>query len=73
MGNPVNFIDTLGTGFNDFYYEPANGFKRSYKEGSMGLVKGTGSLIRNTVGGTIGSIGKVSSSIGSALLYLTGD
>jgi vacuolar protein sorting-associated protein 13A/C len=39
----------------------------------MGLVKGTGSLIRNTVGGTIGSIGKVSSSIGSALLYLTGD
>ena len=73
LGNPNNLIDTLGSGFKDFYYEPANGFKKGVKEGSIGFMVGTGSLVRNTVGGTIGSVGKISSSIGSALLYLTGD
>lgn len=37
------------------------------------MVKGSGSLLRNTVGGTVGSLGKMTSSLGSALLYLTGD
>mmetsp|Transcript_2664 Transcript_2664/g.3681 ORF Transcript_2664/g.3681 Transcript_2664/m.3681 type:complete len:152 (+) Transcript_2664:2677-3132(+) len=73
FGNPVGFIGTVGSGFKDFYYEPAKGFHKSYRDGGYGLAKGTGSLLRNTVGGTIGSLGKVSSSIGSALLYLTGD
>lgn len=73
FGNPITFIDTVGTGFKDFYYEPANGFKKSYRDGGYGMMKGTGSLLRNTVGGTIGSIGKVSHSIGSALLFLAGD
>ena len=73
LGNPISFMDTVGTGFHDFYYEPATGFKKSFKDGGMGFAKGTGSLVRSTVGGTAGSLGKVSSSIGSALLYLTGD
>lgn len=63
----------MGTGFQDFVYEPANGFKKSFMDGSIGVVKGTGSLLRNTVGGTFGGLGKVSSAMSSALLYLTGD
>ena len=66
-------MDRVGTGFKDFYYEPANGFKKGLKEGSLGVVKGSGSLLRGTLGGTAGSLGKVSQSFGSALLYLTGD
>ena len=73
LGNPVGFFDTIGEGFSDFYYEPANGYQKSWTQGGVGAVKGTSSLVRNTVGGTIGSLGKVSSSISSALLYLTGD
>ncbi len=73
LGNPTGLIDTVGSGFRDFYYEPQEGFKKGYAEASLGVVKGTGSLLRNTVGGTVGSLGKVSKSIGSALLYLTGD
>ena len=26
FGNPVGFIGTVGSGFKDFYYEPASGF-----------------------------------------------
>ena len=63
----------MGNGFNDFYYEPANGFRKSNTDGMIGMAKGTGSLLRNTVGGTIGSLGKVSNAMSSALLFLTGD
>lgn len=73
LGNPINFMSTVGSGFRDFYYEPANGFRRSLAAGGLGMAKGAGSLVGKTVGGTIGSLGKVSSSLGSALLYLTGD
>ena len=26
LGNPVGFMDQVGTGFRDFYYQPAEGF-----------------------------------------------
>lgn len=73
LGNPVSFLDTIGSGITDFYYEPANGFSKGIKEGSIGLVKGTKSLVKNTFVGSVGSIGKVSSSMGSVMLQLTGD
>ena len=73
LGNPLGFMDQLGTGFRDFYYEPVNGFGRGFKEGSIGLAKGTKSLMKNTLVGSVSSLGKISNSLGSAMLHLTGD
>jgi len=73
LGNPVGFMDQLGTGFHDFYYEPANGFAKGFKEGLIGSAKGTTSLMKNTVVGSVSSLGKISTSLGSAMLHLTGD
>lgn len=45
----------------------------SFIDGSIGVMKGTGSLMKSTLVGTAGSLGKISNSLGSAMLYLTGD
>ena len=73
IGNPVGFMDTIGTGMNDFWYEPRNGFMRGPREGAIGVVRGTQSLVKNTIVGSVGSIGKISSSLSSTMLQLTGD
>ena len=73
IGNPVAFINTLGTGVKDFYYEPVNGFMKGAREGGIGIVKGTGSLFVNTFLGSVSSIGKISSSLSSTVLSITGD
>ena len=73
LGNPVSFIDSIGTGVKDFYYEPMNGFLKGGREGLIGLRRGTGSLVKNFVGGTLGSFGKITSSMSSGLLMLTSD
>jgi hypothetical protein len=73
IGNPIGFINTLGTGVKDFYYEPVNGFMKGAKEGGLGIVKGTGSLFKNTFLGSVNSIGKISSSLSATVLSITGD
>ena len=73
IGNPVGFMNTIGTGMNDFWYEPRNGFMRGPREGAIGVVRGTQSLVKNTVVGSVGSIGRISSSFSSTMLQLTGD
>ena len=73
IGNPVGFMDTIGTGMQDFWYEPRNGFMRGPAAGTYGLVKGTKSLVTNTIVGSVGSIGKISGSLSSTMLHLTGD
>jgi hypothetical protein len=73
IGNPVGLINTLGTGVKDFWYEPVHGFMKGAKEGGLGIVKGTGSLLTNTVVGSFGSIGKISSSLSASMLAITGD
>ena len=66
-------MDTISTGVNDFWYEPRNGFMRGPREGAIGVVRGTQSLVKNTIVGSVGSIGKISSSLSSTMLQLTGD
>jgi len=73
IGNPIGLINSLGTGVKDFYYEPINGFMKGAKEGGLGIVKGTGSLVRNTFLGSVNSISKISSSLSSTMLTITGD
>jgi len=73
IGNPVNFVNTLGTGVKQFYYEPKNGFMEGPLQGGIGLIKGTGALVTHTLGGVSGSVGKITNSLNKGILTLTAD
>jgi vacuolar protein sorting-associated protein 13A/C len=74
IGNPISLINTLGTGVEEFFYEPYQGFMRGgAAEGALGIVSGTGSLFKNTSLGLVGSLGKIGSSISAGILSITGD
>jgi hypothetical protein len=42
-------------------------------DGSVGIAKGAASLVKNTFSASIGSIGKISSSLSAGMLAITGD
>ena len=42
-------------------------------QGGLGIIKGTSSLVKNTFIGTIGSAGKIASSVSKGLLVLSND
>ena len=42
-------------------------------QGGIGIIKGTGSLVKNTLIGTIGSASKMVSSVSKGLLVLSSD
>ena len=73
LGNPVNFVNHLGTGVQDFFYKPIEGIVKGPLEGGKGLIEGTGSLLKNTVQGTFGSASKMLSSVSKGLLFFTDD
>jgi vacuolar protein sorting-associated protein 13A/C len=52
---------------------PINGIVKGPLEGGKGILKGTSSLIKNTVQGTFGSASKVLSSMSKGLLLITSD
>ena len=71
VGNPVGLFNNISTGVVDLVEKPMQGFLQGPLEGSMGIVMGTGSLLKNTVSGTFNSIGKVTGSLASGLSNLT--
>ena len=73
IGNPIGLVNTLGTGFRDFFYEPAQGFVRGPISGGKGIIKGTGSLLKNTVKGTFNSVSKITNSFATGLTILSQD
>ena len=73
IGNPTDFVNTLGTGVKSFYYEPRDGFMKGPLQGGIGLIKGTGSLAAHVVGGLAGSVSKVTNTLNKGLLQLSGD
>ena len=68
IGNPTDFVNTLGTGVKSFYYEPRDGFMKGPLQGGIGLIKGTGSLAAHVVGGVAGSVSKVTNTLNKGLL-----
>ena len=70
IGNPVNLVNSLGTGAEEFFYEPTQGFMQGPLEGGLGILKGTGSLVAHTLGGVSGSIGKFTNSVNKGVLFL---
>lgn len=73
IGNPVNFVNTLGTGAKEFFHEPSQGFMKGPIQGGIGIIKGTTSLVTHTIGGAAGSIGKITNSLNKGVLFLTFD
>ena len=73
LGNPIGLLNDLGTGVVDFFYEPAQGMVNGPISAGEGIIKGTSSLIKNTVSGTFGTVSKLTSSITTGLAVLTQD
>lgn len=49
LGNPVGLMKNIGTGVFDFIDKPIEGFVKGPLEGGYGIIKGTSSLIKNTL------------------------
>jgi vacuolar protein sorting-associated protein 13A/C len=73
IGNPTDFITTLGTGAKSFYYEPKQGFMKGPVEGGIGLIKGTGALAGGVAAGFAGSFGKITNTVNRGFLTLSFD
>ena len=72
IGNPVNFIEGLGTGFVEFVNEPRKGFLLGPKQFGKGILKGLGGLLQGTVGGAFGIVQRVSGTLYMATQNLKG-
>jgi vacuolar protein sorting-associated protein 13A/C len=73
IGNPVAFVAALGLGAKEFFYEPKEGFMKGPLKGGIGIVKGTSSLVKHTLGGAVGSVGKITNSLNKGVLFLSFD
>ena len=67
LGNPIGLFNNLGTGVMDFFYEPAQGLIKGPIGAGKGLIKGTGSLLKNTVQGTFGTVSKLANSLATGI------
>ena len=64
----MTLVDRLGTGFYDFFHEPALGFVAGPEQFGKGLAKGTQSLIKNTLSGLFGSASKFTDAVSGGLV-----
>jgi len=73
IGSPLNLVNNLGTGFYDFFHEPAKGIIKSPKEFGIGLTKGARSLVKNSVYGIFNTASKITGSIAKGVSNLSLD
>jgi hypothetical protein len=73
LGNPIDAISYLGTGVKDFFYAPAEGLMQSPAAFGRGLVRGSESLLRNSVISLFGAVSKVTGSLGRGFAMLGGE
>eukprot|EP01117_Protostelium_nocturnum_P009173 TRINITY_DN3284_c0_g1_i3.p1 TRINITY_DN3284_c0_g1~~TRINITY_DN3284_c0_g1_i3.p1 ORF type:complete len:3093 (+),score=888.87 TRINITY_DN3284_c0_g1_i3:80-9358(+) len=73
FGSPINLFNNIGTGFYDFFHEPAKGIIKSPSDFGMGIAKGTSSLAKNVVFGIFNTTTKITGSIGTGLSALSMD
>ena len=59
IGNPISFVDKVGTGFFEFFNEPRKGFLKGPVGFGEGIAKGVYSLISNVIGGGFDVVGKI--------------
>ena len=73
LGNPVGLFSQIGTGVQDLFEKPIEGFIKGPLEGGVGLVKGAGSLVTHTLAGTLNSLDKITGSLGTGIAALSLD
>lgn len=73
LGNPIGLLNNLGTGVFDFFYEPALGIVQGPISAGKGLLKGTHSLVKNTVQGTFGTVSMLANTMARGFTAVTLD
>jgi hypothetical protein len=73
VGNPYNFVNTLGSGVKKFYYEPRNGFMEGPIQGGIGVLKGTAGVVTSSAAAVTGVVGKLTNSVGRGVVMLSFD
>ena len=72
IGNPVNFIEGLGSGFFELINEPRKGFLLGPKQFGKGLLKGLGGVLSGVVGGSLGVVQRISGTLYGATQNMKG-
>ncbi|CAM9663611.1 unnamed protein product [Discosporangium mesarthrocarpum] len=78
FGNPVGLMRGMGQGIQDFVVEPFAGLKRSVSEANpeelvAGFARGTGSLLKHSVGGVANSASLITGTVSQNLTTFTMD
>lgn len=70
IGNPVELFNSLGTGLVDFIEKPIEGFVQGPLEGGMGFIRGTESLVKNTIVGTVSTLNRFTTTVADGISAL---
>ncbi len=73
IGNPVGLFSNIGSGLQDLINKPQEGFVKGPLEGGLGILQGAGSLIKNTLSGSLNTLNKITGSLGSGFAGLSLD
>lgn len=73
IGSPVTFVQKIGSGFKDIVELPAQGFSIGPLQGAVGVARGAGSLIGNTISGTFNTVESITGSISNGITLLVDD
>ena len=73
IGNPVQLIEKIGTGFFEFVNEPRKGLLKGPSQFGKGLARGFAGLLNGIIGGAFNSVSKISGTLYNFVQNLTGD
>lgn len=73
IGNPVGFVNKLGTGVYEFVAEPTKGLLKGPDEFVGGIGKGVQGLIGNAVSGGFDSLSKISGGLYTVVKNVGGE
>ncbi|XP_033127425.1 vacuolar protein sorting-associated protein 13A-like [Anneissia japonica] len=73
IGNPFGFVQGMGAGIKDLFYEPYQGAVQGPEEFAEGVALGMRSLFGHAVGGAAGAVSRITGTLGKGLAALTMD
>ena len=73
IGNPVQLIEKIGTGFFEFVNEPRKGLLKGPSQFGKGLARGFAGLLNGIIGGAFDSVGRISGTLYNFVQNLTGN
>ena len=72
IGNPIKFLEGIGTGFYELVNEPRKRFVQGTLEFSKGIAIGLGKFLSGIIGGTFGVVESITGTLYSATQSLMG-